>query len=188
MQTHDFVEIFVRPLMEAGIEVLVTGSVAAVFYGEPRLTHDIDLVLVLRPDQIDTLCRMFPLETYYCPPPEVIRIEIGRSHGAHFNLIHHDSGLKADCYLYAGDELHRWALEHRRTVALENLQIQLAPPEYVILRKLQYYREGGSQKHLRDIRGMLEQSGSELDRDFLDRELARRGLADLLPAVDWEQE
>jgi len=27
-----------------------------------------------------------------------------------------------------------------------------APPEYVILRKLQYFREGGSEKHLLDIK------------------------------------
>ena len=35
----------------------------------------------------------------------------------------------------------------------------LAPPEYVIVRKLEYFNEGGSDKHLRDIRGMLDVSG-----------------------------
>ena len=35
----------------------------------------------------------------------------------------------------------------------------LAPAEYVIVRKLEYYREGGSEKHLRDIRSMLAVSG-----------------------------
>jgi hypothetical protein len=45
--------------------------------------------------------------------------------------------------------------------------ITLAPPEYVILRKLEYYREGGSEKHLRDIRAMLAISGDLLDRPAL---------------------
>jgi hypothetical protein len=43
----------------------------------------------------------------------------------------------------------------------------LAPPEYVILRKLEYHREGGSEKHLRDIRAMLAVSGDLLDRPAL---------------------
>ncbi len=41
----------------------------------------------------------------------------------------------------------------------------LAPPEYVIVRKLQFFREGGSQKHLRDISRMLTALGEEWGRD-----------------------
>ncbi len=40
--------LFVRPLNRAGIRYVVTGSVAAIFYGEPRLTHDVDFVVFLR--------------------------------------------------------------------------------------------------------------------------------------------
>ena len=39
--------LFVRPLNRANIRYMVTGSVAAIFYGEPRLTHDVDLVAFL---------------------------------------------------------------------------------------------------------------------------------------------
>jgi len=52
----------------------------------------------------------------------------------------------------------------------------LAPPEYVILRKLEFHREGGSEKHLRDIRAMLAVSGEDLDRAALRDWLARLGL------------
>ncbi len=184
MQPHDFVEVFVRPLEELGVEYLITGSIAAIFYGEPRLTHDIDLVLILRSNHVDLLCNRFSLDEYYCPPPEVLRVELGRSHHAHFNLIHHASGFKADCYLFTGDELHRWAFEHRREVKLgPGAKIQLAPIEYVIIRKLQYFREGGSPKHLIDIQAMQRISGSDIDEEFLARELRQRGLIDLLPKI-----
>jgi hypothetical protein len=46
-----------------------------------------------------------------------------------------------------------------------------------ILRKLEYFREGGSEKHLRDIRGMLEVSGAQIDRQLLEQWIARLGLA-----------
>jgi hypothetical protein len=47
---------------------------------------------------------------------------------------------------------------------LEGKKVVFAPPEYVIVRKLEYYREGGSEKHLRDIRSRLAISGGRLDR------------------------
>jgi hypothetical protein len=54
----------------------------------------------------------------------------------------------------------------------------VAPPEYVIVRKLEYYREGGSEKHLRDIRSMLDTSPGAIDRVELDKQIAARGLQD----------
>ena len=54
--------------------------------------------------------------------------------------------------------------------------IVVAPPEYVIVRKLEYFREGGSEKHLRDIRAMLNVSGELLDRAALDDWITRRGV------------
>ena len=48
----------------------------------------------------------------------------------------------------------------------------------MILHKLRFYREGGSEKHLRDIRGMLAVSGDEIDRALLDRAVTELGLGD----------
>jgi len=54
--------------------------------------------------------------------------------------------------------------------------ISVAPMECVIVRKLESFREGGSEKHLRDIRGMLNVSGEQLDRAALNDWVNRRGL------------
>ena len=45
----------------------------------------------------------------------------------------------------------------------------------MILRKLEFWREGGSDKHLRDVRAMVA-ADIDLDRGFLDSELHARGL------------
>jgi hypothetical protein len=105
----------------------------------------------------------------------VLAIEVRRGQRGHCNLIHHDTGFKADIYI-AFDELHRWALAHRRTIDLDGLRMSVAPVEYVIVRKLEYFREGKSEKHLRDIRGMLEVSSDQIDRALLERWIARLGL------------
>ena len=56
------------------------------------------------------------------------------------------------------DQLHRWAMSERKRFDMSGDAIWLAPPEYVIVRKLEYYKDGGSDKHLRDINIMMEVS------------------------------
>jgi hypothetical protein len=168
---------FVRKFEELGFTYMVTGSVAAAYYGEPRLTYDVDLILALRREDVPRLEAAFPLQEFYCPPREVLLAELARSRRGHFNLIHHATGFKADVYLLGDDPLHLWALPRLRRTALEGIPIALAPPEYVILKKLEFYREGGSAKHLRDIRRMLVALGDAWDRAELERKVLEQGLA-----------
>ena len=86
---------------------------------------------------------------------EVVAIEAGRAFHRHFNLIHAATALKADIYPAGADPLHAWALARRQAVSVSGEPVWIAPPEYVVLRKLQYLREGGSEKHLTDIRAIL---------------------------------
>jgi hypothetical protein len=165
---------FLEPLERLGLPYCVTGSVAASVYGEPRLTADIDVVLLLGAGDIARLLAAFPDGQYYVPPEETLRAEISRRTRGAFNLIHHATQFKADIYLAAGDPLHAWALEHRRRIDLDGEQAWIAPPEYVVLRKLEFLREGGQDKHARDIRFML--AATEMDQAFIESEVARLGL------------
>ena len=165
---------FLEPLERLGLPYCITGSVAASVYGEPRLTADIDVVLLLNIRDIAALRAAFPEAAYYVPPDETLRLELARDTRGTFNLIHHASQFKADIYLAARDPLHAWALEHRRRISLGESGAWIAPPEYVILRKLEYLREGAQDKHVRDIRFIL--TASAIDRAFVESEVARLGL------------
>lgn len=155
MQTIDLVQLYTKRLSHAGIKYMVTGSVACVVYGEPRLTYDVDLVIEMSMNQIALLRKAFPESEFYCPPEEILKIDVQRAQRGHFNIIHHSSGFKADFYLAGRDPLQHWGLSKKRLIEVENEKISIAPPEYVILRKLEYFREGGSEKHLKDIQGVL---------------------------------
>jgi hypothetical protein len=168
--------LFVRRLNVVRIRYMVTGSVAAIFYGEPRLTHDVDFVAYLTDLDIDRLVQAFPSADYYLPPTEVIAAEARREQRGHFNIIHVESGFKADLYLTGRDELNAWGFRRTRQIQFEGEELTLAPPEYVIVRKLEYYREGRSEKHLRDIRSILAVSGAETDKAALQEWIARLGL------------
>ena len=176
MPEPDLIELFVRPLEHSQFRYLVSGSVASMLYGEPRVTHDIDFVVFLRSADIERLPQIYPSPEFYVPPLEVIAAEAARETKGQFNVIHPDSGLKADFHTANRDELHGWAFRNVRQYNLEGLTVRLAPPEYVIVRKLEYFREGGSEKHLRDIRAMLNVSGDQIDRAALTEWISRRGL------------
>ena len=174
--------LFVRPLNRAGIRYVVSGSVAAIFYGEPRLTHDVDVVVFLNSNDIQKLIEVFPKTEFYLPPLEIMLAETAREHSGHFNLIHLDTGFKADLYPTGRDELNAWAFRGKRTIKYEGEDIVLAPPEYVIVRKLEYFRESHAEKHLRDIRAMLAVSSEQLDQAALGEWVHRRGLQ-----AEWRQ-
>jgi hypothetical protein len=173
MSEADLFLVYASTFEALGLTYMITGSVASMLYGEPRVTHDVDIVVDLSPGMARRFAAAFPIERFYCPPVEVIVHEASRRQRGHFNLIAQDTGFKADVYLANEDALHGDALERRQSIQVGELKIWVAPPEYVILRKLEYFREGRSEKHLRDIQAMLRVSGSTLDQAWLDAWLRR---------------
>lgn len=164
-------QIFVGIFNRLGIRYMVTGAAASIVYGEPRLTNDIDVVLDLTPSKVEPFLNSFPIEQFYCPPSEVILVEISRFQRGHFNLIHHETGFKADIYTIGRDAINHWGLDNRKLIKVEGDDLWLAPVEYVILRKLEYYREGQSEKHLRDIAGILLISTDRIDFNELNKKI-----------------
>lgn len=175
MQPLDLLRVFIDPLEKSGHPYMITGSVAAIFYGAPRVTHDVDLILDIPRSQAAAFSELFPIAEFYCPPLETIESEILRGTHGHFNLIHHDSAFKADIYL-AKDWLHKWGMERRVRFDQGEFPVWVAPLEYVIVRKLEFFTEGGSEKHLSDIQKMLAVEGEGVDRDWIVARVSERGL------------
>ncbi len=173
LEPHSF---FIRGIEEAGLPYCVTGSVASGVYGESRQTKDIDFVVLLQRTDLAKLERIFPEAEYYLPPIDILIMETRRDARGMFNIVHQESQFKADVFIAASDPLHHWALKHRRRITLaDDFQTWVAPPEYVILRKMEYFRESSHEKHLRDIRFMLATT-LDIDRGFIDSQVARLGL------------
>lgn len=174
--------VFTQRLERVGAPYMVTGATAAIVYGQPRVTNDLDVVLALAERFRAPLLREFSEEEFYVPPESVIRTEQSRAQRGHFNIIHLESGYKADVYLVGNDPLHRWALDRVRHIPWGQAgeSVCVAPPEYVVVRKLEFYREGGSKKHVDDIQAILAVTG--VDRELISPWIERKGLAEL-----WEQ-
>jgi hypothetical protein len=140
----------------AGISYCIVGGMAAIAYGRPRLTLDADLVVSLQVNQIHKVLAAFPPEDFYIPPEEVLLSEIQRPLRGHFNILHQHSALRADCYLPGQSELAAWELKNRQLLQGPFGSCWFSPPEAVVVHKLAFYREGGSQKHIEDIRAIIQ--------------------------------
>jgi len=161
-------------ILEAmGIEYVIWGGVAAITYGEPRFTRDMDVLVRLHYDQVDTLARVLEEDGYYVSV-EAIRDAVDRHF--YFNVIHIETGIKVDFLVAERDPIHVWAFEHCRVKNFDEFrQASYMPPESVILTKLRAHQDSGSTRHLDDIEGILRVSGPELDLAYVDREAARVG-------------
>ncbi len=173
----DLIELFVKPLAKNG-RYLIAGSVGSMLYGEPRFTLGVDLAVSFSPAQIQALPCIFPEPEYYCPPIEVLVSESKRECRGHFNVIHIASGWKADFYP-SHDEFFSWAWQNRKEVSHGEVNVAYAPAEYIIVWKVAYFAEGGGDKHVRDIRRMLDLSGEDIDLNVVRAELRRRNLEEV---------
>jgi hypothetical protein len=114
------------------IPYLVTGAVASIAYGEPRLTNDIDIVADLKEEHVDGLVRAFPPDDFYLDE-EMVRQAI-RDHGQ-FNIIHPSSGLKVDVMIKKKTPHDKSRFERiRRIYPMETYQANFAAPEDVIIK------------------------------------------------------
>ena len=175
MMLVDALRRLVVPLDVAGAPYLVVGSVASISYGEPRTTRDVDLVVAASPEIIGVVTKAFSGGGFYVPPVATRLGEILRKERGFFNVIDHETDYKADFHVLASTPFHTWAFTQRRRLIVGDVSFWAAPPELVILGKLEYYREGGSDKHVRDIRAMLVVT-PDIDVAVVEREVAARGL------------
>lgn len=181
MEPSELLAYLVRVLERLGIPYLVTGSTATIAYGEPRFTNDIDVVVDLRLNQVPAFCSAFPSPEYYVSQPAA-EAAVRRHH--QFNIIHPGSGLKIDVIVASDSPFDRSRLRRGRRLSTgTNLLVCFGSPEDVILKKLEYFREGGSEKHLRDIAGVLKIQGPRIDRPYIAEWAERLGVLDVWQLV-----
>lgn len=167
-------------LETVGVEYMIGGSQASMYYGEPRLTRDVDVIVKLRLDDLPAFVARFPPEDFYLDAQSAREAIVASSQ---FNIIHPMSGLKIDVYVNPDTPYDRTRLARRRRLPLvPGVDAYFARPEDVILYKLLFSRHGAAEVHLRDIVGILRVSRSELDEAYVTEWARRLGVAAL-----WEQ-
>ena len=163
----------IRELSRAGIPHMLAGSFASSYHGDPRTTNDIDLVIAPTRTSLESFVRSLDL-TEYDVSPEAALEAFGRQ--GQFNVIVLESGWKVDLILRKERAFSRSEFERRELAAIEETQVFVATAEDTIVAKLEWAKAGESERQLRDVTGILELRGSNLDLAYIEQWVAELDL------------
>lgn len=162
----------------AGIPYMLTGSIAAGYYAEPRMTRDIDVVVELDPADAKRVAALFTPE--FVVDEDTVAIAIARH--TMFNLIHIAAAVKVDLIVRKELPYRLEEFRRRRQATIDGQRMWLVAPEDLILSKLEWARSSRSELQLRDVRGLLR-AVPALDQSYVERWARDLGIADLLHEV-----
>ena len=145
----------------AGIEFMLTGSMAMNYHAQPRMTRDIDIVVALQPADAARMVQLFSAD-YYISEEAVKNSIANRSM---FNLIHNESVIKVDCIVRKQSEFRRAEFDRRQRIKIDDFQTWVVSKEDLILSKLYWARDSRSEIQLGDVRNLVS---TGCDRDYIE--------------------
>ena len=163
-------------LESAGIDYMLTGSVALNCYAQPRMTRDIDLVVAFMLEDVERIETVLGAE-YYVSPEAAREAAL---HQSSFNAIHQSSLTKVDFMIRKDEEYRRHEFTRRTRVSVEGFEVWVVSKEDLILSKLHWARESQSQRQLADVENLI---ATGCDMDYLRVWSARLNLTDMLTRV-----
>jgi hypothetical protein len=176
----------VDALDDASIDYMVTGSLASSLQGEPRTTHDIDLVVQIDPQQVQALIRSFPAPRFYLSE-DAAREAIAS--GGMFNLLEASEGDKVDFWLLTDNPFDRSRFARKYVEEVLGLQLKVSRPEDTILQKLKWaIASGGSEKAFTDALRVYEVQYGTLEVGYIEEWARRLGVAEVWDKVKREAE
>ncbi|MCS4541974.1 MAG: hypothetical protein HY929_06615 [Euryarchaeota archaeon] len=154
---------------------MITGAIAVNYYGRPRLTHDVDIVIEIRAPEKEAIVKLFQGEFYISLEGIIEAIR----HKSMFNAIHQKTGFKVDFWLVKDDEYDKLRFKRRKKKKIFDKMMYITTPEDLIIVKLNWYKEFGSEKHFTDALGIYEIQKGRLDIRYLKKWLSNLSTFDI---------
>ena len=178
MSQQELLNRVVGVLKRSAIDYMLTGSLVSSLQGDPRATHDIDLVVELSVGAVQPLLAEFPPPRYYLDEHSVSQAIARRDM---FNLLDADTGDKVDFWLLTDDAFDQSRFARKIVENVNGVPIKVSAPEDTILMKLRWSAQsGGSEKQFGDARSVYELQFPNLDQAYLDLWSKRLGVFDAL--------
>jgi hypothetical protein len=167
----------VAELDAARIDYLLTGSLASSLQGDPRSTHDIDLVVAMDAANAERIVSAFHSSDFYLSASAVREAIQNRRM---FNLLDLRDGGKVDFWLLTNEPFDRSRFARRIQASFEDVTVWVSSPEDTILAKLQWAElSGGSEKQFGDALGIFEVQRRSLDLAYLSEWVDKLSLAEM---------
>jgi len=165
MSQQELLRKVIQALDQAGMQYMITGSLASSLQGEPRSTHDIDMVIAIQESEVHKLMETFPPPNFYLDEDSILDA-IDRQNM--FNLIDVNVGDKVDFWILTEEPFDQSRFSRKTSEEFMGLKMQVSTPEDTILAKLRWARlSGGSEKQFTDALRVYEVQYGRLNIDYL---------------------
>ncbi|MBM4055320.1 MAG: hypothetical protein FJ264_11780 [Planctomycetes bacterium] len=165
MSQQELLKKVIQALENAGIEHMITGSVASSLQGEPRSTHDIDIIVAIRETDAKNLIQAFPPSDFYLDEDSIINAINAQKM---FNLIDVREGDKVDFWILTDEPFDQSRFSRKYEENVFGIKMQVSSPEDTILAKLRWAKlSGGSEKQFTDALRVYEVQFKKLDMQYL---------------------
>lgn len=151
---------------ESAVPFIVAGSFASTYYGVPRTTHAIDIVIAPTQDSLTALLARLPESEYYADA-DVARDALNRS--GQFNVIEMATGWKVDLIMRKARPFSIAEFDRRQSATLLGVPVFVATIEDTMVAKLEWAKLGDSERQLRDVAGLLDVHGESIDLVYVQR-------------------
>ncbi len=165
MTTEELVIAVFDALGDLDIPFMVSGSLAANFYGVPRATQDADLVLELNRLPIDAFAQR--LAAHFDVDSQIAFETVTGSRRIVARA--RDSAFQVELFDLTDDPHDRERFARRRHVDVLGRTVTMPTAEDVIINKLRWWRLAGRSKDFDDARNVLAVQKATLDREYLNR-------------------
>ncbi len=166
MLQQELLKKVIRALDQAKIQHMITGSVVSSLQGEPRSTHDIDMVVAIQSSQVHELVEAFPPSDFYLDKDSILDAINRRTMS---NLVDLKGGDKVDFWILTDEPFDQSRFSRRYSEEFMGLKMQVSSPEDTILAKLRWAKlSGGSEKQFTDALRVYEVQCGKLDIDYLE--------------------
>ncbi|MEO8568552.1 MAG: hypothetical protein ABI419_05440 [Ginsengibacter sp.] len=153
-------------LDENHIDYMLTGSLVSSLQGEPRATHDFDILVNITRAAISPLVNAFTPPDYYISESA---IEDAIKHKSMFNLLDTAGGDKIDFWILTGDPFDQSRFARKYEEKMLGLSMKISSPEDTILMKLRWaHLSGGSEKQFTDALRVYEVQFGNLDLTYME--------------------
>lgn len=169
-------KIVAKRLDSARIRYIISGSVAANFYAQPRMTRDIDIVIWATAFNADRVYNLFK-EDFYIDKDSV---DEAISNTGMFNIIHNELVVKVDFIVASDSEYNKMKLQRRKIHTVEGVDLPIISPEDLILSKLLWAKDSHSEMQFRDVRNILVFNKNGLDFSYLENWAVKLAVKNLL--------
>lgn len=166
MSQQELLKSVIQILDRARIQYMITGSIASSLHGEPRSTHDIDMVIAIEKSKAHELVEALPSSDFYLDEGSILDAISKRSM---FNLLDLKTGDKVDFWTLTDEAFDRSRFSRKIIEEFMGIEMQVSSPEDTILAKLRWAKLcGGSEKQFTDDLRVYEVQYGNLDVDYIE--------------------